>query len=62
MEIMEKVQEAINDDLGRSMRKLVEELEVSDWLIRQIVKKEIHYRSYSPRRGQFIMAAMKKTS
>ncbi len=58
---MKKVQEAINDNPRRSMRKLVEELEVSELLIRKIVKEDIRYRSYSLRRGQFMTAAMKKT-
>ncbi len=44
-EIVEKVQEAINDNPGRSMRKLAEKLEVSEWLIRKIVKEDIRYRS-----------------
>ncbi len=35
MEIVEKVQEVINDVPGWSMRKLAEELEVSEWLIRK---------------------------
>ncbi len=50
MEIVEKVQEAINEDPGQSMRKLAEELEVSEWLIRKIVKDDIYYRSYNLRR------------
>jgi hypothetical protein len=61
MEIVEKMQEAINKDPGRSMRKLVEELEVSEWLIRKIVKEDILDRSYSLRRSQFMTAATKKT-
>ncbi len=55
------MQEAINDDPGRSMRQLAEELEVSEWLIRKIVKEDIRYRSYSLRRGEFMSAATKKT-
>jgi hypothetical protein len=61
MEIVEKVQEAINDDPGQSMRKLAEEVEVSEWLIRKIIKEDICYRLYSLRRGQFMTAATKKT-
>jgi hypothetical protein len=61
MEIVEKVQEAINDDPGPSMRMLVEELEDSEWLIRKIVKEDIRYRSYSLGSGQFMTAATKKT-
>jgi transposase len=60
MEIVERVQEAINDDTGRSMRQMAVELEVSEWLIRKIVKEDIRYRSYSLRRGQFMSAATKK--
>jgi hypothetical protein len=60
-EIVEKVQEAINDDPGRSMRMLAEELEVSEWLIRKFVKEDIRYRSYSLRRGHFMTAATKET-
>jgi NADH:ubiquinone oxidoreductase subunit E len=44
MEIVEKVQEAINDNPRRFMRKLAEELEVSEWLIRKIIKEDILYR------------------
>jgi hypothetical protein len=61
VEMVAKVQEAINEDPGRSMRKLAEELEVSEGLIRKIVKQDIHYRSYSLRRGQFMTAATKRT-
>jgi hypothetical protein len=60
MEPVDRVQEAINDDPGRSMRQLAEELEVSEWLIRKIVKEDIRYRSYSLRRGQFMSASNKK--
>jgi hypothetical protein len=60
MELMDRVQEAINDDPGRSMRQLAEELEVSERLIRKIVKEDIRYRSYSLRRGQFLSACTKK--
>jgi hypothetical protein len=60
MEIVEKVQEAINKDPGWSMRKLAEELEVSEWLIRKIVKEDILDRSCSLRKGQFMTAATKK--
>jgi hypothetical protein len=42
------------------MRKLVEELEVSEWFIRKIVKEDIRYRSYSLRRGQFLSTCTKK--
>jgi transposase len=38
MEIVEQVQEAINEDPGGSMRKLAEELEVSEWLIRKMLR------------------------
>ena len=60
-EIVEQVQEAINNDPGRSMRALGEELGVSEWLIRKIVKEDLRYKSYSLRRGQFMSAATKKT-
>jgi hypothetical protein len=42
------------------MRKLAEEMEVSEWLIRKIVKEDIHYRSYSLRRGHFMTQRRKK--
>jgi hypothetical protein len=61
MEFMDRVQEAIDDDPGRSMRQLAEELEVSERLIRKIVKEDICYRSYSLRRGQCMSASTKKT-
>jgi transposase len=61
VEIVENVQEAINYDPGRSMRQLAADFEVSEWLIRKIVKEDIRYRSYSLRRGQFMTAATKKT-
>jgi hypothetical protein len=60
IELTDRVQEAINDDPGRSMRQLAEELEVSEWLIRKIVKEDICFRSYSLRRGQFMSASPKK--
>ncbi len=61
MEIVDRVQEAINTDPGRSMRRMAEELEVSEWLVRKIVKEDIRYKSYSLRKGQFMSAATKKT-
>jgi hypothetical protein len=61
MDLVERVQELINEDPGRSMRKLAEDLEVSEYLIRKIVKEDIRYKSYSLRRGQFMTEATKKT-
>ena len=60
MEIVDRVQEAINTDPGRSMRRMAEELEVSEWLVRKIVKEDIRYKSYSLRKGQFMSAATKQ--
>ncbi len=61
MEMVERVQEAISEDPGLSMRKLAEDLEVREWQIRKIAKEDISYRLYSLRRGQFMSAATKKT-
>jgi hypothetical protein len=58
---VDRVQELINEDPGRSTRKLAEDLKVSKFLIRKIVKEEISYLSYSLHRGQFMMKATKKT-
>ena len=60
-ELVDRVQQLINDNPGRSMRKMAEELEVSEWLIRKVVKEDIRYKSYSLRRGQFMSATTKKT-
>ena len=60
-EMVDRVQELINEDPGRSMRKIAEDLEVSEFLIRHIVKEDIRYKSYSLRRGQFMTEATKKT-
>ncbi len=61
MDLLERVQELINEDPGRSMKKLEEDLEVSKFLIRKMVKEDIPYKSYSLRRGQFMTEANKKT-
>ncbi len=55
------MQELVNEDPGRSMRKLAEDLKVSEFLIRKIVKEDIRSLSYSLHRGQFMMEATKKT-
>jgi len=59
-EITAQVQELINEDPGRSMRKIAADLGVSDFLIRKIVKEDIRYRSYCLRRGQFMSETTKK--
>jgi hypothetical protein len=61
MDLVERVQELINEDPGQSMRKLAEDLEVSEYLIRKIVKEDIHYKLYSLLRDQFMTEATKKT-
>ena len=58
-EIVAQVQELINQDPGRSMRKIAADLGVSDFLIRKIVKEDIRYRSYALRKGQFMSEATK---
>lgn len=59
-EIVAQVQELINQDPGRSMRKIAADLSVSDFLIRKIVKEDIRYRSYCLRRAQFMSEATKR--
>jgi hypothetical protein len=43
-DLVERVQELINEDPGRSMRKLAEDLEVSEFLNRKIDKEDICYK------------------
>jgi transposase len=59
-DFVEKVQEIIDEDPGRSMRSIARELQVSDSTIRRIVEEDIHYKSYAMRRGQFMNDATKK--
>jgi hypothetical protein len=39
LELVERMQEAINNNPGQSIRKLAEEMEVSEWLIRKMSRR-----------------------
>ncbi len=43
-DLVERVQELISEDPGQSMRKLVEDPEVGEFLIRKIVEEDIRYK------------------
>ncbi len=45
LERVESLQELINEDPGQLMRKIAEDLEISKFLIRKIVKEDIRYKS-----------------
>jgi len=55
-----RIQEIINEDPGKSMRYIVKEMNMSDETIRKIVAEDIRYRSYIVRRGQFITQQTKE--
>lgn len=57
--LIDNVQHLINEDPGRSMRGIARELTISEFLVRQIVKQDIRYKSYALRRGQFMNEATK---
>jgi len=58
--MVNQVQEVIDEDPSRSMRKIPGDLEVSKHLIRIIVKQDIRFKSYSLRRGQMLMEETKQ--
>ena len=60
VDIVDNIQALIDEDLGRSMRGIARELNVSEFLLRKIVKEDIRYKSYALRRGQFMNAATKE--
>ena len=55
------VQELVNEDPGRSMRNIAEDLGISKTLVSKIVKEDLRYKSYSLRRGQFMTEKTKET-
>ena len=57
--MVNQVQEVIDEDPSRSMRKIPRDLGVSNHLIRIIVKQNIIFKSYSLRRGQMLMEETK---
>ena len=58
-EIVSRVQELVNTNPSKSMRAMACELEVSATLVRKIVNKDLRYKSYSLRKGQFMSKATK---
>ena len=53
-EFVNSVQAAIDEDHGKSMRALANELEVDESTIRRVVHEDLRYKSYVIRRGQFM--------
>jgi hypothetical protein len=59
-ELIDQVQAAIDEDPGRSMRKIAADLDISHTLVNKIVKEDIRCKSYSLRRGQFMSSKATK--
>ena len=57
--LKDTVKEMVNRDPGRSMRNMATELNVDEKTIRNIMKKELGYKSYALKRGQFMTEATK---
>jgi hypothetical protein len=49
----------VDADPGRSMRSIATEMSVSERTVRRIIQKDIRYKSYAMRRGQFMSEATK---
>ena len=50
----------INNDLSKSIRSITRDVRESEFLIRQVVNKDIQYFSYKMRKGQFLFQSRKK--
>ena len=60
-DMVQSVQEVVDEDHGRSMRKVAEDLRIGRELVRTVVKEDLRYKSYSLRRGQFMTERTKET-
>ena len=59
MALKDTVKEMVNRDPGRSMRNMATELNVDEKTIRNLIKKELEYKTYALKRGQFMTEATK---
>ena len=53
-EFVRRVHGMIDENLGKSMRHLAKDLQVSEGTIRNVVHQDLGYKSYVLRRGQFM--------
>lgn len=59
-ENVNRIQEFVNEDPGRSMRSIARELEMSNATVRKIVHEDLRYRSYVMRKGHFMTQQTKE--
>ncbi len=58
-ELADILRDLVDKDPGRSMRSISKEIGVSECTVRKMMKKDLRYRSYAMRRGQFMSKATK---
>ena len=58
-DIVARVQELVDTDPSKSMRAMARKLEVSANLVHKIIKKDLQYKYYGLRKGQFTTEATK---
>ena len=56
LQFVQQVQDIIDEDPSKSIRAISIDLQSSKCIIRRIVHKDIRYKSYVMRRGQFLSA------
>ncbi len=57
--LAEDLLELVSKDLGRTMRSMAQEMNVSRTTVRKMVSEDLRYKSYAMRRGQFMSEATK---
>ena len=55
-----RVKNAINKDLGKSMRAIAKDMRMSEALIQRCVSEDLRYKSYKMKKGQSLTAKAKK--
>ena len=59
LEFVAEIQAIINNNLSKSVSFIVRNMDVFEFLIRQVVHKDVRYFSYKIRNGHFLSPAMK---
>ena len=55
-----RVKNAIDKDMGKSMRAIAKDMRASEALIRRCVSEDLRYKSYKMKKGQLLTAKAKK--
>ena len=58
-EFIGEIHVMMHNNPSKSIRSIAMDIEVSKFLIRQVVHEDIHYFSYKMRKSQFLSPAMK---